>query len=85
MQASQKQNDLPAYTRCAKLCVKSDLQSYISRTKELWSKLMLFISISQPRKQFTSSTMIIRIKSVLISSWALEAGLLVKDIMNVAD
>lgn len=62
---------------------------------------MLFISIFKPHKEVTSSTIARWIKSVLIrsgitgygahstrsasTSAALEAGLLLKDIMNVAD
>lgn len=92
---------LPAYTKCVKLCVKSVLQCYINRTKELRSNSMLFVSIFKPHKQVTSCTIARWIKSVLIrsgitgygahstrsasTSAALEAGLSVKDIMNVAD
>lgn len=92
---------LPAYSKCKKLCVKSTLQCYIDRTKQLRSSSILFTSIFKPNKQVTSSTIARWIKSVLVKSGisgygahstrsastsaALEAGLSVKDIMNVAD
>ena len=92
---------LPAYSKCKKLCVKSTLQCYIDRTKQLRSSSILFISIFKPHKQVTSSTIARWLKSVLVKSGisgygahstrsastsaALEAGLSVKDIMNVAD
>ena len=92
---------LPAYSKCKKLCVKSTLQCYIDRTKQLRSSSILFTSIFKPNKQVTSSTIARWIKSVLVksgisgfgahstrsalTSTALEAGLSVKDIMNVAD
>lgn len=92
---------LPTYTKCKKLCVTSTLQCYIERTKDLRSSSILFISIFKPHKQVTSSTIARWIKSMLIrsgtsgygahstrsasTSAALEVGLSVKDIINVAD